>query len=162
MPGMTRLPQTASCFACGKAHPSGLRLEMRTDGERIRCFWTPRRDQIGFQHAIHGGLIATALDETMAWACGVLAGRFAYSVEIHIRYRKVLVAESRVECVGALTSPKSARLLATKAEILSDSGELMASATGKYVPIKGFAAEHVRAEFGGGADEILRYLDLEE
>ena len=160
---MTELPQTFSCFACGSEHPFGLNLAMSTDGDRVRCLWTPRQHHAGFQHAVHGGLIATALDEIMAWACGILAGRFAYSVEITVRYHKVLMPGTEVECVGGLTTTATnARVLQTKGEILAG-GERIASATGKYLPIKEFSGDHLRAEFGEeGAEQIRGYMVWEK
>ena len=75
---------------------------MHADGSVIRAQWIPRKDHAGFSHAVHGGVIATVLDEMMAWACGVFAGRFAYSVDMNIRYSKIIMPGATVECTGWL------------------------------------------------------------
>ena len=155
---MTDLPQTADCFACGKDHPNGLGLAFSKHGDTVRCQWEPRLDQTGFHNAVHGGLTATVLDEAMAWACGILAGRFAYSVEMTIRYHKLLTPGEGVACEAILDCAPSARLLKTKATLTSGEN-VIATAMGKYMPIKGFTADDVQREFGDGAAEILTYLE---
>lgn len=155
---MQPLPRTAACFACGDAHPSGLGLEFATDGEIVRCTWFTRPDQAGFARAVHGGLIATVLDEGMAWACGILGGYFAYSVELKVRFHRVLTPGSEPVCTAALAAPPSSRMMSTTATLaLGD--VVIASATGKYMPIREFNDGDVRAEFGAGADAILRCLE---
>jgi acyl-coenzyme A thioesterase PaaI-like protein len=65
---MTPLPleDDAMCFCCGPRNPIGLKLEfeMTPDG-RMRTLWTPRREHQGFKDIVHGGLVATVLDEVM-------------------------------------------------------------------------------------------------
>ncbi len=54
------------CFCCGSENPIGLKLafEMTPEG-RMRTVWTPRREHQGFKDLVHGGLVATVLDEVM-------------------------------------------------------------------------------------------------
>ena len=57
-----------NCFACGTLNAHGLHLELHVDGERC---WTdlaiPSRFQ-GWDEIAHGGIVATILDEVMAWS----------------------------------------------------------------------------------------------
>ena len=61
------LEDNAMCFCCGVNNPIGLKLEFEDmpDG-RMRTLWTPRREHQGFKDIVHGGLVATVLDEVMA------------------------------------------------------------------------------------------------
>src|SRR5215813_13734624 len=55
------------CFACGKDNPDGMRLKFTLDIERGRAVGRlriPRRYQ-GPPGHVHGGIIATILDEAM-------------------------------------------------------------------------------------------------
>ena len=54
------------CFCCGRDNPVGLKLsfEETADG-RMRTLWTPRKEHQGFKDIVHGGLVATVLDEVM-------------------------------------------------------------------------------------------------
>ena len=65
---MTPLPleDDAMCFCCGPRNPIGLKLQFETTPEgRMRTLWTPRREHQGFKDIVHGGLVATVLDEVM-------------------------------------------------------------------------------------------------
>ena len=54
------------CFCCGAKNPIGLKLEFEDTPEgRMRTIWTPRREHQGFKDIVHGGLVATVLDEVM-------------------------------------------------------------------------------------------------
>lgn len=54
------------CFCCGQKNPIGLKLafEDAPDG-RMRTVWRPRPEHQGFKDIVHGGLVATVLDEVM-------------------------------------------------------------------------------------------------
>ena len=55
------------CFCCGERNPIGLKLSFTTTPEgRLRTVWRPKREHVGFKDLIHGGLVATVLDEVMA------------------------------------------------------------------------------------------------
>ncbi|HYR69689.1 MAG TPA: PaaI family thioesterase [Candidatus Dormibacteraeota bacterium] len=60
------LDDDAMCFCCGPKNPIGLKLEFETTADgRMRTIWTPRREHQGFKDIVHGGLVATVLDEVM-------------------------------------------------------------------------------------------------
>jgi acyl-coenzyme A thioesterase PaaI-like protein len=54
------------CFCCGPKNPIGLKLvfESRSDGG-ISTVWRPKKEHQGFKDIVHGGLVATVLDEVM-------------------------------------------------------------------------------------------------
>ena len=61
-----QLEDDRMCFCCGSENPIGLKLAFETTPEgRMRTVWTPRREHQGFRNIIHGGLVATVLDEVM-------------------------------------------------------------------------------------------------
>lgn len=54
------------CFCCGPRNPIGLKLKFEETPEgRTRTVWTPRQEHQGFKDIVHGGLVATVLDEVM-------------------------------------------------------------------------------------------------
>jgi len=60
------LEDDAMCFCCGVKNPIGLKLEFEdTPQGRMRTHWTPRKEHQGFKDIVHGGLVATVLDEVM-------------------------------------------------------------------------------------------------
>jgi acyl-coenzyme A thioesterase PaaI-like protein len=144
---MESLPQTQSCFACGHSNPLGLNLAFRQDGDSILTTWVPVEHQTGFSNTIHGGLIATVLDEIMAWTCGVLGGRFAYSVDLQIRYSQPLQPGQEVTGIGFLNENRRKKIFNTGAKLMVGDTEI-ASATGKYLAVKASVEDRLWPEFG--------------
>jgi len=61
-----KLEDDRMCFCCGSENPIGLKLAFEATPEgRMRTAWTPRREHQGFKDIVHGGLVATVLDEVM-------------------------------------------------------------------------------------------------
>ncbi|MFD5030109.1 PaaI family thioesterase [Streptomyces sp. NPDC058405] len=65
------------CFGCGEAQPHGLRLRARAgEGVRITAEFTVQPAHQGAPGLAHGGVLATALDETLGslnWLLRVIA-----------------------------------------------------------------------------------------
>ena len=157
---MDSLPQTRSCFACGHSNPFGLNLKFRQEGDSMVTQWTPTDHQTGFSNTVHGGLIATVLDEIMAWTCGIIGGRFAYSVDLQISYRQALQPAQTVIGIGFIRENRRKRIFQTEAKLSVDEVEI-ASAQGKYLAVKPTVEEELWGEFGDQA-ESLRALRSEQ
>lgn len=149
MVAMRELPHTRSCFVCGEANPLGLNLRFETDGRVVRARFTPRREHTGFTDVIHGGLVATVLDEIMVWACAVRTGRFAFSAEMTVRYHRPARPGERLELSGELVANRRDRIFEARATLCNARNELLAEATGKYMPIPATALPPMLEELSG-------------
>jgi acyl-coenzyme A thioesterase PaaI-like protein len=144
---MDTLPQTLACFGCGHSNPGGVALRMQTDGEAVYANWMPKPEHAGFSHAVHGGIITTVIDEMMAWACGILGGKFAYSVDMNIRFHRVIEPGMQVACVGRLDQNRRSKLFLASSELNIADGKA-ASGSAKFVPLKGNQQAMLQSEFG--------------
>ena len=142
---MKELPHTHSCFVCGESNPAGLKLRFETDGHIVQTRFTPQNEHVGFRQTVHGGLIATLLDEIMVWACAVQTNRFAFCAELTVRYLHPVRPHELVLAAGELSANRRNKIFEAKAELRNEAGLVLASATGKYLPIK---AEGARAMVG--------------
>ena len=133
---MRELPHTKSCFVCGENNPIGLQQRFETDGQVVRARFTPRPEHAGFKGVIHGGILATLLDEIMVWACAVRTRRFAYCAEMTIRYQRPAPPGGEVLVEAELVADRRGRVFEARAEARNSDGELLAQATGKYMPIR--------------------------
>jgi uncharacterized protein (TIGR00369 family) len=131
---MKVLPHTRSCFVCGESNPVGLKLLFHTDGQIVQTRFTPRPEHIGFKGVVHGGLISTLLDEIMVWACAVRTKRFAFAAEMTVRFKNTARPNEELIATGELATDRR-KLFEAKAELRSAAGQLLATATGKYVPV---------------------------
>lgn len=147
---MKELPHTHSCFVCGEANPLGLKLRFETDGRIVRTRFRPRVEHIGFKNVVHGGLIATVLDEIMVWACAVQTRKFAFCAEFNVRFIKSLTPAEEVIVTSELTANRKDRIFEAKAAAVSSaSGQTCAEATGKYLPIQAADVTEMLTELVG-------------
>lgn len=133
---MKLLPHTRSCFVCGESNPAGLKLRFETDGRLVRTRFVPRDEHVGFRQTVHGGLTATVLDEIMVWACAVQTKRFAFCAELNVRFLNPVRPGEALVASGELVSNRRGKLLEAKAELRDQAGVVLATASGKYLPIK--------------------------
>jgi uncharacterized protein (TIGR00369 family) len=133
---MKLLPHTRSCFVCGESNPAGLKLRFETDGRVVQTRFVPRAEHVGFRQTVHGGLTATLLDEIMVWACAVQTKRFAFCAELNVRFLNPVRPGEELIASGELVSNRRGKLFEAKAELRNQAGMALATATGKYLPIK--------------------------
>jgi uncharacterized protein (TIGR00369 family) len=152
---MKQLPHTHSCFVCGESNKFGLNLRFETDGNIVRTHFTPRPEHVGFKQVVHGGIAATLLDEIMVWACAVQTKQFAYCAELTVRFLSPLRPGQEVFATGELIANRRNKILEAKGEIKDRDGKLLASSTGKYLPIKAVELADMATDFVGNPGEIM-------
>jgi uncharacterized protein (TIGR00369 family) len=133
---MKLLPHTRSCFVCGESNPAGLNLRFETDGHLVQTRFVPQPEHVGFRQTVHGGLIATLLDEIMVWACAVQTQRFAFCAELNVRFLNPVRPGEALVASGELVTNRRGRLFGARAELRNQAGLALATATGKYLPLE--------------------------
>ena len=122
-----RLDVDDMCFACGKGNPIGLKLDFRFEGEEYVTEFEVRPEYQGWAGIVHGGLLATVLDETMArllWEkeLNAITGR------LNVRYHDRLAVGESVTVRARITKQRSP-LIETTAKALKTDGTVAAEAT---------------------------------
>ena len=153
---MKPLPHTYSCFCCGEANAAGLRLQLETDGSIVQTCFQFKREHTGFKGVVHGGLVATVLDEVMAWACAVGAGRFAFSAELTVRFPKSVAPGVTLVATAGLVANRRNKIFETKSTLCDSSGAVLAEATGKYLPVRADALPQMATDLLGNADWLIK------
>jgi len=119
------------CFVCGEENEGGLRLRFETaDGRATTCCVVADQHQ-GYAGVSHGGIVAALLDEVMVYAA-VSLGHWAATAELSVRYHRPVPTGRSLTVVGEVTGQRR-RVVECRAEIRSEAGELLASATAKLV-----------------------------
>jgi len=152
---MQELPHTHSCFVCGESNAIGFRLRFETDGRLVRTRFSPRPEHNGFKNVMHGGLIATVLDEVMVWGCAVATRKFAYCAEFTVRFLSPVHPGQELVAEGELAANRKGKVLEAKGTLRDQSGKVLAEATGKYLPIKTEDAAVMVADFVGDPKWLL-------
>jgi acyl-coenzyme A thioesterase PaaI-like protein len=130
------LPRTNGCLGCGPNNPYGLRLNLRVDPNTgiVTVPFSPTQEHIGFEGIIHGGLLATVLDEAMVWAATWNAKRFCVCGELSVRFRSAATVGARLT-VEARVEYSRPKLIQTAATVRTPSGGVIAAGEGKYIPM---------------------------
>src|SRR5437763_16636185 len=119
------------CFACGHRNESGLKLTFRRDGERIVADYTPAERYQGFPGVLHGGILATMLDETMG-RTGALRQEWLMTGKLDIRYRQPAPIDQPLRVWGEIARERNGAIDAIGAVELMD-GTVLADARGMFV-----------------------------
>ena len=122
------------CFACGKANPHGLRLDIRKTAEGVELDYAVPKRYCGWQDIVHGGIVATILDELCAWAC-TAAGGNAVTAELTVRFRQPLRVGQRFHGTGRVNDERG-KLTLAESRLTDESGMVIAEATAKMMKVE--------------------------
>ena len=79
---------SSRCFACSPVNERGLHLQYERDEKgAMEAAWIPDADLEGFEGIVHGGIVSTVLDESMAQAV-FASGIDALTAELRVRFRQ--------------------------------------------------------------------------
>ena len=129
------------CFGCGPANPQGLHLDFHVDAENLTATVTLTLTRLheGPPGYIHGGIIATLMDEAMSKLNRPLHA-LAMTRNMEVDYRRPCPLHQPL----TLTSHhvrRDGRKLFHRAELRDAAGTLLAEATGLFIAID---IEHLR------------------
>lgn len=135
-PHTLELPHTAGCLVCGRDNPHGLHLHLFVDDTTgdVVTRYTPGPTHIGFTGVAHGGILATVFDEAMVWAATWSGKRFCYCGEMTVRFRQPALVGVHLTFRARIETARS-RIITTTATAVDDAGQVVAEASGKYVPL---------------------------
>jgi acyl-coenzyme A thioesterase PaaI-like protein len=101
------------CFACGDANPIGMRLnDIRREGDQVLATLHPRPEFQSYPGVLHGGLSATALDEVMGYSAILLAGIWAATATMDLRFRAQVPFDAPLPLVAGLIDTRGRRVRA--------------------------------------------------
>lgn len=127
------LSDDGMCFACSPKNPIGLKLAFEQDGEVCRANFVPGPEHQGWSGVMHGGLVATLLDEAMAqWLW--LRGFTTMTAEMTARYSKAVPIGEKLTIEGILVSQRG-RLLEMAGRVILPDGSVAARATAKFLKV---------------------------
>lgn len=130
------------CIACGPLAPNGLHMRFETGDDG----WVQSRVAVsaafqGWSGVVHGGIVATLLDEAMAYAAAA-RGFLGVTGELKMRFRSAVPVDAEVTVRGNVTWHRR-NVLGVEARVHDASGALLASGTGSFV-IRGRLAPGMR------------------
>jgi uncharacterized protein (TIGR00369 family) len=134
------------CFGCGDLNPKGLKLAFRLEDGAAVAEFDPQPHHQGYPGVMHGGLVATILDEAMSWAV-YSQGIWAMTARMQVRFRRSVPLARRLR-VSARVTNRRHRVVEASAELRDDGGSLLAEGEGAFL--------RVTAEKGRELEEFYR------
>ena len=139
------------CFACGQNNPSSLKMIFRTEDDTVVCDFRPREEHQGFPGVIHGGIIATALDEALNRA-SVLAEKATWTMtgRLDIRYRRYVPYGPLLRVRSSLVSQRRRMVQASgKLTLAEDESVVLAEAQGTFMALTPEILDTVMQDYPG-------------
>jgi len=123
------------CYACGKNNTKGLHLEFSFDKQEqcIETTFVPSDDYQGWQGVVHGGIIATLMDECMAKLAQFLGYRVV-TASLNMRFKDVAKTGEPLSVRGEITK-LSKKLIYAKAATRGEDGKVVAEAQAKLMVV---------------------------
>jgi uncharacterized protein (TIGR00369 family) len=123
------------CFGCGDANPRGMHLRFDRDEQRQRIVGKFRLgpEYQGASGFVHGGIIATVLDEVMSKVSRFFDVR-AVTAELTVEYLKPVRVGDELAVEGFNTR-REGRQLYHEGEIRDAAGTLLARGRGRFVVV---------------------------
>ena len=128
-------PQPHYCFGCSKRNPLGLHLSFHMENGEVKAPFTPQAEHQGWPGFVHGGLVATMLDEAMGWVT-MSHGIWAVTGKINVRYREPVPLFETVTIVGMIERNRG-RWVTVRAEVRSSEGAVLSEADAIFMRVSG-------------------------
>ena len=117
----------------GLRNPAGLHLQYHLDDGRVVTTWVPESQHQGFPGFVHGGLLAAVLDDVMG-RCSTLHRRWVVTGRLETRFRRAAAVGEPLRVEGWMTR-MSRRVMLAESRLAGPDGEVVAEATGTYIPV---------------------------
>ncbi len=127
---MKRDPSLEGCFGCGSENEMGLKLEFHWEGEDYVAPFTAQECHRGYPGVVHGGIIASVLDEAMGRLLWEERGG-GPTRKLTVEYLAPLVPGEQTLCRARIVQKKG-RAVFLEAELLRN-GDQVAAARGTYI-----------------------------
>lgn len=122
-----------SCFACGVRNDNGLKLKITECDEGVCATINPPAWSGGYKKVVHGGVIATILDEVAVWAA-FKRGYTSVTGELNMRIRKAMDVDQTYTARARIVNTKH-RLIEAESTIVDENRQLVASAIVKLLRV---------------------------
>jgi uncharacterized protein (TIGR00369 family) len=132
---MSEFTDDQNCFVCGKKNPTGLKIEFHENpqNKEVEAVVVFPPHLQGWQNTVHGGLLATVLDEIMIKAAAA-SGTKCVTAEINVKYKHPAFTGATYRAYGKVIEARG-RIVTAESRICDSKGQVIAQATGKLFKV---------------------------
>jgi uncharacterized protein (TIGR00369 family) len=154
-PGTVLPPHYASCFGCGADHPTGLHLSVTVaEGVAVDAVFRVAEAHQGAPGLAHGGVLATAADETLGFLNWLLR-RPAVTARLEVDYLRPVPVGTDLHLHAECTAVAGRKtFVSCEGRLDSPDGSAALRAAGLFiaVPLEHFR-KHARAHLDAVTDD---------
>ena len=121
-----------NCFGCCPDNPAGIHMEFFEDGDDVISFWHPQEHYQGWVGVMHGGIVASLVDETFGWVVTRKLQTAGMTSKLEIRYKHPLSVNDSQYTIHAHITNRRAHLVFMSATIENAKGEVCVEAESVY------------------------------
>ncbi len=128
------------CFACSSNNEHGIKMEFKANDKEVVSEIIVADHLCGWDTLVHGGIIATILDEIMSWTTIYKLRKFILTKNMSVDYKRIIRVGESIKAIGTVIdfTEREANLYST---LYNDKNELCASSNGIYAL---FTSEAIR------------------
>lgn len=123
------------CFGCGTDNPVSMKLDFQPEGDGVEARTSVAKEYAGYREFVHGGVVATLLDEAMGWALLHATGNYGVTRNLNVTYRRPLTIDRPI-VVRATIVETNGRTVRLAASIADQRGRVLASAEGDWSMVR--------------------------
>ncbi|WP_300729644.1 PaaI family thioesterase [uncultured Bacteroides sp.] len=120
------------CFGCAPHNPYGLKMEFYEDGDEIVSYWKPEKAYQGWLNTMHGGVLASMLDEICGWVVFRKLQTAGVTSKMETRYLKPVHTTEKQLTLKASLREQRRNIAIIDAAIYNEAGEECTTAVCTY------------------------------
>lgn len=139
------------CFACGAHNPYGLHMTFHVENNTVVSDLLPQAEHQGFPGVIHGGIVATILDEALN-RTSMLTDTPAWTMtgRLDIRYRRYVPYGPRLRVRARLEKQRGRMVQASGVLTLADDEQaILAEAQGTFMALTQETLDSIMQDYPG-------------
>ncbi|MDL2265065.1 PaaI family thioesterase [Parabacteroides sp. OttesenSCG-928-G07] len=132
------------CFGCAPENPLGLKLEFYEDGDDIVAIWKPIEWYQGWLDTLHGGILATLMDELGGWLVLRKLQTTGVTSRLDTRFLKSISTKNKQLTIRGRIKEQKRNAVFIESEISDENEEVCAKADMVYFVV---TPEKAREQF---------------
>ncbi len=125
-------PGNNPCFGCGSGNAIGLGMQFYSDGRSVASSLVVPEHLCGWRQVVHGGIVATILDEIMGWSAIYLMKKVVLTKRLTVDFLKPTMVNQELFVEGWVAERPDDRHVAIHAAIHTKDKEISARGEGLF------------------------------
>jgi uncharacterized protein (TIGR00369 family) len=147
------------CFGCSPINPHGLQMDFYYAEKTVFSWLSVPEHLCGWNNLLHGGVIATILDEIMSWTAIYILKKFILTKKMTVEFIKPLTVGTKLTAKGMVFDIISEREAVIDGFLFDDRQRLCARSKGTYALLGADTAKKLKVV---DEDAIRRFTPVFE